>query len=331
MRDVARVAGVATMTVSRVLAGAANVTPETHARVLAAVEELGYLPNRLARDFGSSRTALIGVIVPTISNLMFADKIEALVEVFRPNGYQILATHSGYSLETEYKLVQALVAQRVSGVVLTGTMHDPRTVDLLIRSGIPVVETWNLPATPIDMSVGFSNHDAASAMVHHLAALGYRRIALVHPHLDANDRARDRLHGYRAAMRHLDLPWGPELERASGFGFASGAKMLADLLENVGGLEAIFFGNDSLAIGALLECRRRGIRVPEQLGIAGFDDVDLAPQLDPSLTTVRIPMGEIGHRAGTLLLQQIKGEPLEKRAIDLGFEIIDRQSTRRLT
>jgi LacI family gluconate utilization system Gnt-I transcriptional repressor len=198
---------------------------------------------------------------------------------------------------------------------------------LLGRSRIPTVETWNLPANPIDMVVGFSNHAAAEAMVRHLAGRGYRHIALVHPHLEANDRAVDRLSGYRAAMRELGLPWRPELERSSPFGFANGAKALGDLIESTSPLDAIFFGNDALAVGALLECRRRGICVPEDLSIVGFD-VDLAQQLDPPLTTVRVPMREIGRQAGQLILQRINGAARETVTIDLGFEIIERQSSR---
>jgi LacI family gluconate utilization system Gnt-I transcriptional repressor len=328
MRDVARHAGVGAITVSRVLSGASNVSEETRARVLEAARELGYVPNHLARDFASSRTPLVGVIVPTVANLMFADKIEALAEVLHPHGYQLLVAHNAYSLETELKQIEAFVAQRVSGIVLTGITHDPRTRALLERSNIPTIETWNLPEKPIDMAVGFSNVAAAEAMVELLAKRGYRHIALVHPLLEANDRAADRLKGYRAAMKRLRLPQRKELERASPFGFASGAKALGDLFENTNSLDAIFFGNDALAAGALLECRRRGISVPNDLAIAGFDDVDLAQQMDPPLTTVRVPMREIGRQAGELLLRRFNGEETGQVTLDLGFEIIERQSTK---
>lgn len=328
MREVAERANVSTITVSRVLSGAAKVSPKTRERVMKAVEELGYIPNHLARNFGLSRTPLIGVIVPTVANLMFADKIEALAEELRPHGLQLLVTHSAYSTETEALLVEALVAQRPSGIVLTGVTHGPRTHELLRRTGIPTVETWNLTDNPIDMVVGFSNELAAEAMVTHLAAHGYRHIGFVHPHLEANDRAVDRLRGYRNAVKKLDLPARPELERASNFGFASGAAALADLVANVRPLDAIFFGNDALATGGLLECGRRGIRVPEDLGIAGFDDVDLAGQLNPPLTTVRVPMREIGRAAGKLLLERMQNPDEPAKVVNLGFEIVQRQSTR---
>lgn len=327
MRDVARRAGVTAMTVSRVLAGSTNVSEQTRASVLAAADELGYVPNHLARDFASSRTPLVGVIVPTVANLMFADKIESLSETLRPHGYHMLVAHNAYSLETELELVQALVAQRPSGIVLTGVTHLPRTVDLLRHTKIPIVETWNLPSEPIDMAVGFSNHEAAVDMVRYLAKRGHRHIALVHPLLEANDRAIDRLNGYRAALSDLNLPWRPELERSSPFGFASGARALVDLIENTKPLDAIFFGNDALAAGALLECRRRGIRVPDDIAIAGFDDVDLAHQLDPPLTTVRVPMRQIGRRAGMLLLERLEGAIPETAVVDVGFEIVVREST----
>lgn len=328
MRDVARRAGVATITVSRVLSGAANVSSETRARVISASEELGYIPNHLARNFGLSRTPLVGVIVPTVTNLMFADEIEALAETLRPHGLQLLVTHSAYSTETEALLVDALVAQRPSGIVLTGVTHSPQIRSLLRRTGIPTIQTWNLTDDPIDVVVGFSNHAAAEAMVGHLAGCGYRHIGFVHPHTEANDRAVDRLRGYRDAIGKLGLPSRAELERVSPFGFASGAAALADLVTNVRPLDAVFFGNDALATGALLECRRRDIRVPDDLGIAGFDDVDLAAQLDPPLTTVRIPMREIGQKTAQLLLERAQGLEPQSRIIDLGFEIVSRGSTK---
>jgi LacI family transcriptional regulator, gluconate utilization system Gnt-I transcriptional repressor len=166
-------------------------------------------------------------------------------------------------------------------------------------------------------------------MVDRLAARGYRHIALVHPHVQANDRAADRLAGYRRAIQELGLSWRPELERAVDFGFASGAQALASLAESGQPIDAVFFGNDALATGALLECRRRGIRVPQDLGIAGFDDVALASQLDPPLTTVRVPMREIGRRAAHILLQKMEGGKPAARIVDLGFEIVERGSTRR--
>lgn len=328
MREVAQRAGVSKITVSRVLSSAANVSPETRARVIQAVEDLGYVPNQLARNFGLSRTPLVGVIVPTVANLMFADKIEALAEELRPHGLQLLVTHSAYSIETEALLVEALVAQRPAGIVLTGVTHAPKTYDLLRRTGIPTIETWNLTHDPIDMVVGFSNQLAAEAMVCHLAERGYRHIGFVHPRLEANDRAVDRLRGYRVAIDKLGLPVRSELERASDFGFASGAAALVDLVTNVRPLDAVFFGNDALATGGLLECRRRNISVPEDLGVAGFDDVDLAAQLDPPLTTVRVPMREIGRRAGQLLLERIQEPDTPAKKIDLGFQIIERLSTR---
>lgn len=327
MRDVARRAGVGTMTVSRVLSNPEQVSPQTRRRVMEAIEALGYVPNRLAQGFGSSRSKLVGVIVPTVSNLMFGDKIESLSEVLRPHGYQLLVAHNAYSLRAEEELVESLVSQRPCAMVLTGLMHTARTARLLHQAAVPTVETWNLGRPPIDMLVGFSNQDAARDMVLRLAQRGYRHIALVHPHPQANDRAQDRLAGYRTAMREAGLPWRPELERACDFGFANGAAALRDLLAQVRPLDAVFFANDALAAGALLACRRDGIAVPGTIGIAGFDDVDLAAQLDPPLTTVRIPMRAMGRRAAELLLTRLQGAPVASPVVDLGYEIVERGST----
>lgn len=327
MRDVALCAGVGAMTVSRVLNNPKLVAPLTRRRVLEAIEKLGYVPNRLAQGFSSSRTGLVGVIVPTVTNLMFGDKIEALSEVLRPCGYQLLVAHNAYSLQTEEHLVESLISQRPCAMVLTGLSHTARTVKLLRQANVPTVETWNLGRQPIDLLVGFSNQNASHDMVMLLSYRGYRHIAFVHPPTIANDRAQDRLIGYRLAMREAGLPWRPELERCCDFGFANGAAALLDLLAHSRPLDAVFFANDALAAGAILACRRAGIDVPGSIGIAGFDDVDICAQLDPPLTTVRIPMREIGRQAALMLLARLNNEVVGTSTLDLGYQIVERGST----
>ena len=324
----AKLAGVSAITVSRALNTPDKVAKGTRDAVWAAVEKTGYIPNRLAGSLASNRSRTIGVIIPTIVNSIFADKVQGMTDVLGSHGYQLLLANSGYSLELEADLVTAFVSQRPSGLVITGTTHADRTRQLLGRAGIPVVETWSMVPEPLDMLVGFSNDDAAASMVQYLAEVGYRKIAFVSAPVADNDRAASRVAGYRRAVARLGLVDDRRLEREASFSLRNGAQALNDLLAEHEGIDAVFFANDILATGGLLECQRRGIRVPEDLGIAGFDDVDLAAESVPGLTTVRIPRYEIGARAATIILERIEGTRQLHKVIDLGFEIVSRGSTR---
>ena len=326
IEEVARVAGVSPITVSRALNTPDKVHETTRAAVLQAVEQTGYIPNRLAGSLASSRSRTVGVIIPTITNSIFADKIRGLSDTLTPAGYQILLGQSGYDLDTEAALVSAFLAQSPSGIVVTGSAHSPRTETILNRSGIALVETWTRRADPLDMQVGFSNEDAAYDMVHHLHDCGYRRIALVVAPYDHNDRALGRLHGYRRAVADLGAA-SAALELQAEYSFREGARALTEVLGARPDTDAIFFANDILAVGAMLECQRRGIRVPQDIGIAGFDDLEIAAVSVPSLTTVAVPRYEIGVKAAQLLLQRINGETPES-GVDLGFSIVQRGSTR---
>jgi LacI family gluconate utilization system Gnt-I transcriptional repressor len=328
MELVAERAGVSTITVSRVLNQPDKVAKDTRTRVWAAIEATGYIPNLIAGGLASSRTRVVGIIVPTIVNSIFADTVQGMTDVLGAESYQLLLATSGYSLKVEAELVSAFLAQRPSGLVLTGLTHAPRTVKLLERAEIPLVETWSSVRKPIDMLVGFSNEKAAFEMMRSLAAAGYRKIGFVSAPIKQNDRALGRRKGYRRAVKQLGLVDDRTLEREALFSLQNGSRALSDLVGQHPDVEAIFFANDILAAGGLLECARRGWPVPERLGIAGFDDVDLASQMVPTLTTVRIPRYEIGATAARLILARLAGKTVEQRVLDLGFEVVVRGSTR---
>lgn len=328
MDEVAALAGVSAITVSRVLNQPDKVAEETKERVWAAIEATGYIPNRIAGGLASSRTRVVGIIIPTIVNSIFADTVQGVTDVLGGEGYQLLLATSGYSLETESELVAAFMAQRPSGLVITGITHAPRTTRLLAQADMPVVETWNFARKRVDMLVGFSNEKAAYEMTCTLAEAGYRKIGFVCAPVKDNDRALGRRTGYRRAVRKLGLVDDRSLEREARFSLRNGSAALCDLVEQHRDIEAIFYANDILAVGGLLECARRKWKVPERLGIAGFDDVDLASQIVPALTTVRIPRYEIGAAAARLILARLAGEKIKEHVLDLGFEIVVRESTR---
>jgi LacI family gluconate utilization system Gnt-I transcriptional repressor len=329
MEDVARIAGVSSITVSRVLNQPDKVAEKTRERVLRVVEAVGYVPNNIAGSLASRRTKVIAILVPTITNSIFADTINGLADVFTPAGYQLLLGATGYSLETEAQLITAVLAQRPAGLVITGLAHIDRARTLIKTAGIPIVETWNVHGESVDMAAGFSNYWACYDMVVRLAGRGHRCIGFVCAPTEANDRAQDRLQGYRSAVRDLGLPAGRALVREAKFSFHAGAESVMQMIAEVPELDSVFCANDILAIGALFECQRRNIRIPHDLAIAGFDDVELATQINPGLTTVRIPRYEIGRKGARMILQRIAGQNVDPTTVDLGFEIVERHSTSR--
>jgi LacI family gluconate utilization system Gnt-I transcriptional repressor len=252
-----------------------------------------------------------------------------MTDIFAPEGYHLLLGISGYSLEAEHRNVMAFLSQRVAAMSLHGSTHSERTADVLRHAGIPICETSTLSDKPIDMAVGYSNEVACYAMVEHLARCGYRKIAFMSAPVLNNDRIMGRLIGYTNAVKALGLFQAPTLALETPIGIASGGKGFVELMSRHPDLDAVFCADDTLAFGSMLEARRRGIGIPDDVGIAGFADVELAQEFVPALTTVRLKRYEMGVAAARLLLRRLRGETPERTTVDLGFEIIARGSTRR--
>ena len=323
MEDVARLAGVSTMTVSRAIREPAKVAPATRARVTAAIAKLGYVPNLTAGSLASQRSGIIAAIVPTIDNSIFAETMRGLTETLAAAGYQVLLGQTAYDESAEEALVAAFLGRRVDGMVITGVKHSALTRKRLIKAGIPEVETWDLTPDPIDMVVGFSNRDAGRAIARYLLAKGYLRLGFAG---GGDDRTRSRLAGFEAAIRRVK---GASLTRAmlpAGTSFRGGREALGNLLAQDPGLQAVFCSNDAIAVGALMECRRRGIQVPRDLAIAGFADLDIAAEVEPALTSLQVRSRTIGEEAANMLLARLRGEPLHATVRDLGFTVVPRAS-----
>ncbi|MFS8064179.1 MAG: LacI family DNA-binding transcriptional regulator [Luteimonas sp.] len=330
IEEVARLAGVAPITVSRVMNKPDTVSESTRAAVWSAVEQSGYIPNHLAGGLASNRSRTVGLILPHIGHSTYADRVQGMTDVLSKEGYHLLLGLSGYDPEVELQHVMAFLGQRIAGLSLTGTVHTERTRSLLGNAGIPIVETSTITGTPIDMLVGYSNEAACYSMVEHLARCGYRKIALLSTPTRFNDRTIGRREGYAKAVLDLGLVEDPALILEAPAGIASGAKAFVELQGRHPDLDAVFCTNDTLAVGCMLEARRRHIDVPDDIGIAGFDDIELAQEFVPALTTVRVQRYEIGRTVARALLQRIRGEVPECSIIDLGFEIVARGSTRRV-
>ena len=328
MRDVAHAAGVSLMTVSRALREPYKLSDATRAAVMAAVHRIGYVPNSIAANLASNRSNVVGQIVPSIQNSLYAATVKGTADVLRTAGLHLLIADSGYSLQEEEALIGAFLAQRVAGLILHNTDHTPKALQLIARAGVPVIETGDMPRTPVDMAVSYSNAAASKTMTLHLAALGYRRIGFVCLDTRINRRARERQRGYLAALRSLGRAKDPLLLAEVQPGLASGGQAMVDMIERAPEVDAIFFAGDVLAIGALFEAQRRGWKVPGQIAIAGFDDLDTLQHTVPKLTCLRLPRLEIGRRGAEALLERLRGEGANSPVrVDLGYEVIQREST----
>ena len=325
MRDVARLAKVSAITVSRVLRSPDKVSKDTRRRVLEAVRKIGYVPNAIAGSLSSSRSNIVAAIVPTITNPVFADTIHAMAEVLRGHGYHMLLGQSGASPAEERSLIETFLAHRPDALFIHGGLHSPEVRALLVKAGIPIVEAGNLRKQPLDMVVSYSNFAAAEAMTEHLIGRGRRRIGFVSSQRRDNDRAQARRRGYAAALQRHGMQDDEKLVLETSLGLRQGAEALAELASREPQLDAVFFSGDVLAAGALFECRRRGWAVPERLAIAGFDDQEIATEI--ALTTVSVPRREIGRRAAEMLLARLNGRTVEPRVLDVGFALKIRAST----
>lgn len=329
IRQVARLAGVSPMTVSRVLSSPQLVAPETLLRVQAIVDSLGYVPNRVAGSLSSNRSSVVAMIVPSLRNALYAETMQGMSDVLGRDGFQLMISDSGYSLEAEEKLIRACIAQRVCGLVLHNTTHTPQAVQMIKNSGIPCVETGNLCAEPLDMAVSYSNHAAGKAIAEHLADLGYRHIGFASLPVALSDRLRERRRGFVAGLRARGLKVDPALSLEVEPGLESGARAVAQMLESKLPLDAVFFAGDVLGAGALFECLRRGISVPRELAVAASDDNELMQNMLPALTTVRFPRYRIGVRSAELIVDRALDRGAAEAHVreDLGFEVIRRGST----
>lgn len=327
LSDLARIARVSKMTVSRALRSPEKVTEQTRLRIAAAIEELSYVPNQIAGSLSSNRTNVAAAIVPSIRNSLFSSMLQGMADRLGSRGYSLMVGEAGYSLEAEERMIESFLAQRPCGLLLHGTSHTARAIRLLERAGIPIVETGNMIRRPLDSVVSFSNFLAGKAMTSHLIERGYQRIAFVSLLIDSNERSRERRRGYIAALRKAGRePEGDVMMDAAG-GFEAGAKVLSELMERRPRIDAVFFCGDVLAIGALFECQRRGWRVPERIAIAGFDDFEMATQVVPALTTLAIPRREIGAIAGRIILDRIDTVSDGSERVDVGFSVEQRAST----
>jgi LacI family gluconate utilization system Gnt-I transcriptional repressor len=326
LADVAKAAGVSPITASRALRRDRGVGEALVEKVRAAADSLGYVPDPAARALASSRSSHVAVLVPLLTNRLFVDLLEAVQSVLLPAGYQSLIGVTHYDVREEELLLRSYMAHRPAGLILTGFERSEAGQRLVSGSGLPCVHVMEISPAPEVRCVGFSQQAAGLAMTRHLLDRGRRRIAYVGAQLDA--RVMQRLDGYREAMQAAGLHDGAlewlDPRRSS---IALGAELFEALLVRHPDVDAIFFCNDDLAQGGLLAALRLGIRVPQQVAVAGFNDLEGSDQMLPPLTTVRTPRAQIGAHAASMLLALMRGERDVPHNVDVGYELVVRGST----
>jgi LacI family gluconate utilization system Gnt-I transcriptional repressor len=324
--DVALAAGVSRMTVSRALRGDRNVAPELVERAIQAADRLGYVPDPAARALASSKSSHVAIMIPLLSNQLFVDLLEGVQRTLLPAGYQTLMGITHYDASEEEQLLKGYLMHRPAGLLVTGSEHSESTKQLIAKSGIPCVYLMETLVQNGTYSVGFSQRDAARAVTQHLVDTGRRRIAFAAAQLDP--RTLQRAQGYRDCLKEAGLYDATlEWQNPAPSSLKVGSTMFEQILSIRPRVDAIFFCNDDLAQGGLLAALRMGIKVPRQVAIAGFNDLPGSAEFVPSLTTIKTPRWEIGVRAAKMLLQLMRNEPVTEPNVDLGFELVARQST----
>ncbi|WP_296522726.1 LacI family DNA-binding transcriptional regulator [Rhodoplanes sp.] len=315
----ARAAGVSLITASRALTNPKLVSEKTIARVQAAVQATGYIPNLLAGSLKSNRSRLVGGLVPALSVAQFLPTLQSLTDVLDGAGYQLMLGQMRYDDSRQDALLNAMIGRRVDGIVVTGLIRSEAARRQLVRLGTPVIETWDLTDRPLDIVVGFSHIKVGSALAGYLLGKGYGRIGIA---TGDDHRAQLRREGFLATVGH-NVPTAVVPAPSS---LALGRSALGELLRQDPALRAVACSADQLAQGVIVEAQARGLRVPDDLAVCGFGNADFAAHIVPSLTTVHVDGASIGRLAGELIIARCSGETIRERVIDVGFEIVQRQS-----
>ena len=310
LADVAERAQVSTATVSRCLNAPDRVVEKTRKRVMAAVNELGYSPNFSARALAAKRTNTIGAIIPTMENAIFARGLQAFQEELRLSGITLLVASSSYRPDLEEEQIRTLVARGADALLLIGHYRDPSIYDFLDKRGVPVLIAWAYDAAAAKPSIGFDNRRAMAALAHEVITRGHRDIGVISAERAENDRARDRVEGVRDAMAANGLDPDRIALIETPYFIDNGKQAFRQLMALPQPPTAVVCGNDVLAVGALQMAHEMRLRVPQDVSITGFDDIELASVAHPPLTTVHVPHRDMGRDAARLLIGMIGGQSL---------------------
>ena len=334
IRDVSRLAGVSRMTVSRVISDPGLVVPATREKVIKAISDLGYVPDRAAGSLSSKRTGFIALMLPTLTNANFSLVAHGLTEVLRERDYQLLIAYTDYDLAEEDRQLANLLARRPEALVLSGAVHSRGGTRMLMSADIPVIEISDLPSQPTQHAVGFSNYEAGRLAARYLVGKGFNKIGAVGSKRDGNvgdHRGDERLRGFEDELRFASRPVDLVLRHGRApVSYDQGAKAIGALLEMEPELDAVFAVSDLAAVGVVMECQRRGIHVPDDLSVMGFGDFEIGREINPALTTIHVDFLALGRRAGSLVLDLLSRDDEETpEFVDVGMSLLERESVRK--
>lgn len=322
--DVAQAANVSTATVSRVLNNSAAVSEDLRRRILDIAQVTGYTPHAAARALASQKTTIIGAVIPSLENLNFSIGVAALQRKLDEKGFTLLLACSNYSRQEELKQVRVLVAQGVSGLMLVGRSHADELFELLESRKIPFISGWTMDRQR--PYVGFDNHEIGRKLVNHLADLGHRDFGVIVQNVGVSDRAADRVAGIRDALRERQLEFKQEHFIQAPHRTLEGQIAFRALMQRERRPTAVICGTDVLAIGALAEAKQMNLVVPRDISITGINDIEFSRFTSPSLTTVALPVDEIGSRAADYLLGCLESRTVPAQTL-IPAELIVRESS----
>ncbi|SNY90308.1 LacI family transcriptional regulator, gluconate utilization system Gnt-I transcriptional repressor [Cohaesibacter sp. ES.047] len=324
LESVAKLAGVAPSTVSRVLNTPDKVPQKTLDRVNQAISQTGYVPNLIAGSLASNRSRLIAAITPSMANLVYAETMQSFSRVLKDNGYEVLLGESGYDLKAEEKIVTTVLSRRPDAIFLTGIHHTLECRRRLHSAGIPIVESWDITPTPLDLVVGFSHAEVGKSVATYFCDKGYTSFSLASA---GDQRAHVRAEAYLKELSARGQTDITPVIREPSPSVALGRSIMSDLLDQKKTPFAVFCSSDVVALGALFEVLARGLSIPDDVAIMGFGNQNFAMYTHPALSTVRVDCINMGEKSAQMLLARLQNEQTEGHSFDVGFEILARETS----
>jgi LacI family transcriptional regulator, gluconate utilization system Gnt-I transcriptional repressor len=301
LREVSEASGVSEMTVSRVLRNRGDVSEATRKKVLAAAKELGYVPNKIAGALASQRVNLVGVIIPSLSNMVFPEVMTGISEELEGTELQPVVGVTNYLPEKEERVLYEMLSWRPSGVIIAGLEHSDAARAMLHSAGIPVVEIMDTDGTPIDAMVGISHRRAGRKMAEAIVKAGYKRIGFLGTKMPLDHRARKRFEGFTQALGKAGIEIADQEFYSGGSALAKGREMTEAMLKRTPDIDFLYYSNDMIGAGGLLYLLEAGYDVPNQIGLAGFNGVELLEGLPKRLATMDACRLEIGRKAAQII------------------------------
>jgi len=306
LRDVSEASGVSEMTVSRVLRNRGDVSEATRQRVLEAAKQLGYVPNKIAGALASQRVNLVAVIIPSMSNMVFPEVMTGITQVLETTDLQPVVGLSDYLPEKEEKVLYEMLSWRPSGVIIAGLEHSDASRAMLRASGIPVVEIMDVDGTPVDSVVGISHRRAGQQMAQAILKAGYKRIGFLGTKMPLDHRARKRFEGFTEALAKAGIEVADQEFYSGGSALVKGREMTEAILKRTPDLDFLYYSNDMIGAGGLMYLVEAGVDIPGQIGLAGFNGLNLLKGLPKELATMDACRQDIGRRAAEIIAARVE-------------------------